>query len=48
MLIQHIALVCEAGGVMRAERVHLSAALRKQVDSHFGPRWGLAAASGGF
>jgi hypothetical protein len=43
MLIQNIALVPEAGGVTPAELLRVSAALQKQVSSHFGPCWGLEA-----
>jgi hypothetical protein len=43
MLIQNIALVPEAGGVTPAELLRVSAALQKQVGSHFGPCWGIQA-----
>lgn len=43
MLIQNIALVPEAGSVTPAELLRVSAALQKQVSSHFGPCWGIQA-----
>ncbi len=43
MLIQNIALVPDAGGVTPAELLRVSAALQKQVSSHFGPCWGIQA-----